>query len=144
MTSSPSEGKNARQRERYWNEPGVRERHLEKTRSPERLARLRQEYKTSAERRAQVRRSFLKTKYGISVENWRWLLAFQGGKCAICRGDFEETPHVDHDHVSGWVRGLLCTRCNTGLGQFEDDPERLVRAARYLSVVSGGQGSARA
>lgn len=62
------------------------------------------------------------------------MLATQGGRCAICR----ELPgrkalHVDHDHASGRVRGLLCFRCNAGLGNFRDDPGTLKAALSYLS-----------
>ncbi len=40
--------------------------------------------------------------------------------------------HLDHDHEHGHIRGLLCIRCNQGLGQFREDPSRLLRAVVYL------------
>ena len=63
------------------------------------------------------------------------LLASQGGGCAIC--GYRVKPggrrlNVDHDHKTGVVRGLLCARCNRGLGWFSDDPQRLKAAAVYL------------
>ncbi|MFJ5620616.1 endonuclease VII domain-containing protein [Micromonospora sp. NPDC093243] len=58
------------------------------------------------------------------------LLAGQGGVCAVC-GD-PDPEHVDHDHRTGWVRGILCFNCNGGLGQFRDSPTRLARAITYL------------
>lgn len=60
-----------------------------------------------------------------------------GEKCAICGRAPEEGFHlaIDHSHASGEIRGLLCNRCNTGLGYFEDDPIRLRAAAQYLRVV---------
>jgi hypothetical protein len=76
--------------------------------------------------------------HGVSPEQYAGMLDQQGHACAIC-GDTEwwahmhaGSPQVDHDHATGEVRGLLCGRCNTGLGQFQDDPERLHAAARYL------------
>ncbi len=54
----------------------------------------------------------------------------QGGLCAICRTAPAE--HVDHDHVTGRVRQLLCFNCNGGLGQFKDDPAVLRAAASYV------------
>lgn len=64
------------------------------------------------------------------------LRAQQQGRCAICGITEELAPkgrlHVDHDHESNAVRGLLCGLCNTGLGQFKDDPKRLVAAINYL------------
>nr|WP_240942772.1 endonuclease VII domain-containing protein [Planosporangium thailandense] len=57
-------------------------------------------------------------------------MAEQGGVCAICGSP--DPKHVDHDHVFGNVRGILCSNCNGGLGQFEDDVQRLSEAIRYL------------
>jgi hypothetical protein len=65
------------------------------------------------------------------------LLAAQGGRCAICVGEWTGhhiAPHIDHDHATGKVRGLLCVNCNNGLGRFGDDPRRLRAAAQYLEV----------
>lgn len=81
----------------------------------------------------------LRTKYGITLENYEDLLVAQLGRCAICQTD--DPPirsgakihwHVDHCHVTGRVRGLLCFRCNQGLGLLGDDPERLRQAIAYL------------
>jgi recombination endonuclease VII len=69
--------------------------------------------------------------YGLSIERYDALLAEQGGGCAICGRT--ERLHVDHDHESGVVRGILCGGCNRALGCMDDDPERLVAAARYLT-----------
>lgn len=86
---------------------------------------------------AQVRQrtANLWARFGIGREEYDAMLAAQDGRCAICRidkpggrGEF----HVDHDHVTGAVRGLLCTRCNSGLGLFRDDPRLLEAAVRYL------------
>ena len=64
----------------------------------------------------------LQKKYGLSLDNYNELFIQQGGKCAICgklQSEFNYPFHVDHDHLTGQVRGLLCAGCNTGLGQFE-------------------------
>lgn len=56
----------------------------------------------------------------------------QGGKCAIC-GDTMLKPVLDHCHATMEVRGLLCSACNVGLGQFKDNPSLLLSAIRYLN-----------
>lgn len=71
-------------------------------------------------------------RYGITLEQYNEMLDAQGGACAICGETKERSLHVDHDHVSGTVRGLLCDFCNIGLGHFQDDPDRLVAAAAYI------------
>lgn len=74
--------------------------------------------------------------YGLNPEEYDSLLASQAGVCAICRNHCElnENLSVDHDHVTGVVRGLLCDRCNRGIALFREDNETLVRAIRYLAT----------
>ena len=84
-----------------------------------------------------IREGKLRDKYGITQAQFDALLSGQGGACAICHarepGGKWKTFHVDHDHLTGAVRGLLCTNCNRGLGYFGDDESRLKKAAAYLS-----------
>ncbi|MPZ28299.1 MAG: recombinase [Micromonosporaceae bacterium] len=77
-----------------------------------------------------TREYHLRHRYGIGQQEFDELLAEQGGVCAICGADRPE--HVDHDHRTGWIRGILCFNCNGGLGQFRDDPEHLSKAITYL------------
>jgi len=68
------------------------------------------------------RKRSLKNNYGITIEDYNTLLTQQGEKCAICgkhQSEFNYPLHIDHDHKTGKVRGLLCSGCNTGLGHFE-------------------------
>jgi hypothetical protein len=79
----------------------------------------------------------LKYHYDITLERFNELLAEQGGVCAICK-KLEVTSRtkrlvVDHDHKTGRVRGLLCHRCNCGLGYFKDDSSLISGALSYLS-----------
>jgi hypothetical protein len=70
------------------------------------------------------------------------MLQEQGGVCAICKqpptgkwkGKYSTRLAVDHDHATGAVRGLLCGRCNGGLGNFSDNMETMHKAMLYLSV----------
>ena len=72
----------------------------------------------------------LKHRYGIGAAEFDALVRDQLGACAICGR--QDPEHVDHDHATGRVRGILCFNCNGGLGQFGDDPDRLYRAAFYV------------
>ena len=76
----------------------------------------------------------LRRKYGMSVAQYEELILEQSGLCAICQNP--PAPgrrlHVDHDHDTQRVRGLLCFTCNNALGDFEDDPGRLRTAIGYL------------
>ncbi|MEY2569279.1 MAG: hypothetical protein QOE35_3808 [Actinomycetota bacterium] len=82
-----------------------------------------------------ARAGHLERKYGMTLDDYDRLLEQQGGGCAICgrppRDDI--SLHVDHDHDTGRVRGLLCFPCNNTLGDFDDDPARLYAAADYLA-----------
>lgn len=80
------------------------------------------------------------SKHAYSVRAWRSararILAEQGGRCAICRTGAPLGPqrrwHMDHDHATGALRGVLCAACNTALGLAGDSPERLRAMAAYL------------
>ncbi len=72
----------------------------------------------------------MRRRYGIGQVEVDELLAAQGGRCAICGA--VDPEHVDHDHRTGWVRGILCFNCNGGLGQFRDNPKLLTEALTYL------------
>jgi Recombination endonuclease VII len=77
----------------------------------------------------------LRRVFGLSSDQYAAMLEDQGGGCALCG----RTPppgrslHVDHDHETGVVRGLLCFRCNAGIGQFREDKLRLADAIVYLA-----------
>lgn len=86
-----------------------------------------------------ARRHRLKSQYGVTVEQFEALLRFQGGKCANdhCRSTADLC--IDHDHVTGDIRGILCRRCNIALGLVHDDTNRLKGLADYLSGSSTGE-----
>ena len=83
--------------------------------------------------RAQQRAYRFRTRYGITLEEYEHLIEAQHGRCAICGETPTRTLRVDHDHVTGAVRGLLCHACNVGIGFFKDDLEKLRAAIRYLA-----------
>jgi hypothetical protein len=103
-------------------------RNPEKYRLAQRLRRL----KDPEKHRQNQYRLTLQRNYGLSWEDYDRMLQRQAGRCAICRKPFSEHPHVDHDHATGTVRGLLCRKCNVSVGGFDDSPERLRAAASYL------------
>jgi hypothetical protein len=73
-------------------------------------------------------------EYGLSVRDWAKMYLEQNSRCAAC-GDFllfDKSTHIDHDHVSGKVRGLLCHVCNLAIGLAKDSPEKLRGMADYL------------
>ncbi|WP_309144509.1 endonuclease VII domain-containing protein [Streptomyces sp. BR123] len=76
------------------------------------------------------RASYFKRKYGITEAERDEMIAAQGGACVICR--IGPAEHVDHDHETGKVRGVLCFSCNAALGQFKDRPDVMRRAAAYV------------
>lgn len=76
-----------------------------------------------------------KHRYGLTEDQYLKMFEDQENKCSICGTSFEEKRAcVDHSHESGDVRGLLCDKCNRGLGNFDDDIEILKNAIEYLNV----------
>jgi hypothetical protein len=88
--------------------------------------------------------SHLRSKFDISLADYTMLAVAQDNKCALCGNPETDTRNgkvkalaVDHDHVTGKIRGLLCVSCNTGLGKFKDDRDLLLAAVKYLDKHSG-------
>lgn len=81
------------------------------------------------------RRSVIKS-YGITEEDYTKMLEQQDHKCAICgTSDWgRPSPCIDHDHITGEVRALLCNRCNRVLGFVEDNPELVTKIFDYLKI----------
>lgn len=88
-------------------------------------------------------KSMLKTKYGISLEEYDQLYDSVSGRCEICKRELRPLhrkdapqvglkPNVDYDHKTERIRGLLCHECNPGIGQFQHDTRLLLQAIRYL------------
>lgn len=79
----------------------------------------------------------IKRMYGISFAALGQMLADQGGVCAVCLQPSRngKALHIDHCHITGRVRGLLCNRCNLGIGMLGDTAESVLKAAVYLGVV---------
>ncbi len=79
----------------------------------------------------------LKYNFGITAEKYDSMLKEQNNSCAICQSPVPQGAgrfHVDHDHKTGQVRGLLCNNCNLGLGFFADNIDKLTKAAKYLAA----------
>lgn len=85
-----------------------------------------------------VKNRKLRYKYGITIDQYNYLVKLQDGKCTIC-GSKPKVLYVDHDHSNNKNRGLLCNQCNAGLGCFRDSQELLEKAKVYLLQANNGQ-----
>lgn len=77
----------------------------------------------------------LRRLYNITIDDFNGMIKFQNNKCGICFKEFSanrSSINIDHDHETGEVRGLLCSGCNTGLGQLGDNIEGIKKALYYL------------
>ena len=94
--------------------------------------------------RENMRGQDLRKHYGIGTEDYDRMLAEQNNCCKICgrhMSEFSRRLAVDHVHdEDGFIRGLLCGQCNTGIGKLQDNPEILQRAITYI-MTSGRMGS---
>lgn len=78
------------------------------------------------------RDSRLRLKYRLTPAQFDSMLIAQDGRCGICNEPLSDKLHIDHDHRTKQLRGILCRHCNIGLGHFFDDPSRLEGAAKYV------------
>lgn len=79
-------------------------------------------------------------KYGVTLEQYNLLRAQQDFRCAVCNmheTDVGKKMFVDHDHSTGKIRKLLCTRCNVGIGMLQDNPDIMECAAKYIRDHNG-------
>ena len=101
---------------------------------PESVKVARREWKKTEKGRRCVKNTQLKKAYGITLVQYEEMLAKQDGRCAICHiasTEFKKGLHVDHNHKTGKIRGLLCTNCNTRLVAALEDP-LLDKAMAYI------------
>lgn len=102
--------------------------------------------KLTPEVKYQIRKSWYRTKYGVTPEFFDQLLESQGRRCAICETSepmFKPGGHrsgtgwcLDHDHATNEIRGVLCSSCNYAIGMLGDSIPRLHQAIRYLSKTA--------
>jgi hypothetical protein len=102
--------------------------------NPDRARATRKRRNARPEVKRSARDAYYRRTYGVSADEFDAMLEAQGGRCAICKEMPERlaSMHVDHDHATGEVRGLLCLNCNQGIGKLKDDASLLLRAAFYL------------
>jgi Recombination endonuclease VII len=125
----------ARKRKRYAEDPAFRKR----VRDTNRASRTAHRDEINARKRhrlrtdAAYREKLYTARYGLSPEEYHEMLRQQGGVCAICRKPGRVLV-MDHCHATNVVRRPLCRKYNTGLGQFDDDPDALRAAAAYVEA----------
>lgn len=133
---------------KYRSRPEIRRRAVERARdwrrrNWERYLENQRAYRAKNRLRIQVenRERHLRKAYGLALEQYEAMNAAQSGLCAICSRSEPGGLHIDHDHGTGSIRGLLCGRCNKALGLFDDDPYRIRAAGIYLlrAQKNGGE-----
>lgn len=123
------------ERHRRWNSKNpekVTKKHMQWERThPESAMKNKQEW--AKENPTKIRTSHLKRHFGITEEEYQELLKKQGGVCAICGSPpTKKSLYVDHDHGTGVIRGLLCGKCNSGIGLLKDSMNLVEKALNYL------------
>jgi hypothetical protein len=94
-----------------------------------------QKYNKSKKKRISNRKYELKKRFNLTLEDYDLLLSTQHNRCKICELHVSDLPNslaVDHCHQTGKIRGLLCTNCNLGLGNFRDNKNYLAAAIAYM------------
>jgi len=131
LTQAELEGQRRRraanpEREREQNRQNAK---LFRSRHPERLKEYARKHREKNP--GYHRKRHLQRYYDMTIEQYDAMVKEQDGKCRTC-GTEPKRLFVDHDHKTGKVRGLLCSKCNTALGYANDDPALLRRLAEYL------------
>ena len=102
----------------------------------EKLNAQKRAYYHTPEFRQKARRHYYKKRYGITLEEYEQILEKQNAVCAICgesnNHKTQQHLHIDHNHKTGKVRGLLCIRCNTIIGNCKENADVLRKAIKYI------------
>jgi len=91
-----------------------------------------------SENKLRQKNNRLKQSYGVTLEEYNRILGAQAGVCAICKlppsGAYKSAMslNIDHCHTTGKIRGLLCNKCNSGIGFFQESVELTAKATEYL------------
>lgn len=121
----------------YDNLPENKEKAKQRAQKPH-IIQQRKDARAKPERKKYMRNWQLKKDFNISIIDFNKMFIAQHGRCAICEkvlsesGSRSKTAHVDHNHSTGKVRGLLCKPCNQGIGFLRDNIEILANAIEYL------------
>jgi hypothetical protein len=99
--------------------------------NPERVKAYNQRYHEEDRYSGRIKWYNIKREYGLTQIDWEDMLSDQEGKCPGCGAENVEF-HVDHDHSTGRIRGLLCERCNWAAGNCGDNPQTLRNLADYI------------
>ena len=128
----------AAKRQRYLADPAIVKARVKRWQqeNPELLNSYRRARRLEPEVKQRERAGHLMRMYGMTIEQYDKMLEEQGGGCFICRRPPTEgiSLHVDHDHSSGQVRGILCFACNNALADFQESLELLQKAMAYLTA----------
>lgn len=82
-----------------------------------------------------VKNSYIKSVYGLTLEEYYNKIEEQNNRCAICGREFKNSKdtYIDHNHTTGEIRGLLCSKCNPAIGLLSENQRILYNAIVYLS-----------
>ena len=108
-------------------------------RPPEQTKRYNDKAKLRPDFKDMKKNSYLKSEYGITLDDYNKMFADQAGCCAICNTHASHLTKplcVDHCHTTGKVRGLLCGECNLAIGKLKDNVQNLKNAIKYLGDES--------
>lgn len=121
-------------------EMNLRQQKVWRAKNPDKNAQYGKNFRSTEYGKRCVLNDNLRVNYGITLEKYEELFAAQNGNCKICeknQKNFSKRLHVDHDHTTGVIRGLLCHHCNTGLGLFKENEKLLHRAVKYIKQNEG-------
>ena len=96
------------------------------------LEKCKQYQKDNVEKNKEYQKQY---RYNVTQEQYNQIFDKQNGCCAICKkhqSEFKKALDIDHNHTTGKIRGLLCMKCNRGLGYFDDNTNKLDNASSYL------------